>query len=84
MCHKDKCFYQNQFYSIQTEKIAADPSSDTFESVRSSLVFNLAKWPLGALDPLTDNRRLSRLSLVQLLKYCALIGRELHSDEIFS
>ena len=27
---------------------------------------------------------ISRLSLVQLLHYCALIGRELHSDEIFS
>ena len=61
--------YQNQFYSILTEKIAADLSSDTFESVRSTLVFNLAKWPLGALNPLTDNRRLSRLSLVQLINY---------------
>ena len=27
---------------------------------------------------------ISRLSLVQLLHYCALIGRGLHSDEIFS
>ena len=26
----------------------------------------------------------ARLSLVQLLHYCALIGREFHSDEIFS
>ena len=26
----------------------------------------------------------ARLSLVQLRHYCALIGRELHSDEIFS
>ena len=51
--------YQNQFYSILTEKIAADLSSDTFESVRSTLVFNLAKWPLGALDPLTDNSEYS-------------------------
>ena len=51
--------YQNQFYSILTEKIAADLSSDTFESVRSTLVFNLAKWPLGALDPQTDNSEYS-------------------------
>ena len=27
---------------------------------------------------------IARLSLVQLLQYCALIGRELQSDEIFS
>ena len=32
----------------------------------------------------TNQGDIARLSLVQLLQYCALIGRELHSDEISS
>ena len=32
----------------------------------------------------TTGTDISSLSLVQLLHYCALIGPELHSDEIFS
>ena len=30
------------------------------------------------------DRDISRLLLVQLLHYCALIGRELHSNKLFS
>ena len=41
---------------MESEAVSADLASNTFESVKSTLVFNIAKWPLGKLDKLNDNR----------------------------
>ena len=41
---------------MKTEHLESNIIANLFESVRSTLVFNVEQWPLRALSQLTDNR----------------------------
>ena len=47
---------RNSFYTVKTEHLESNIMANLFESVRSTLVFNVEQWPLRALSQLTDNR----------------------------
>ncbi|KAJ8682010.1 hypothetical protein QAD02_017802, partial [Eretmocerus hayati] len=48
-------FSRTQRYHVESERAAPNRSTDDFESVHSSLIWNLTAWPAGQLDRLTDN-----------------------------
>ena len=47
---------RNSFYTVKTEHLESNVTTNEFESVRSTLLFNLDQWPLRGLNQLTDNR----------------------------
>ena len=47
---------RNSFYTVKTEHLESNVTTNQFESVRSTLLFNLDQWPLRGLSQLTDNR----------------------------
>ena len=46
---------ESDFYSIKTSTLPPDPAKSDFESVLSTLTWNLTAWPNGQLDRLHDN-----------------------------
>jgi hypothetical protein len=42
-------------YSVINTVIPPDPRTNDFESVQSTLVWNMTAWPGGQLDRFTDN-----------------------------
>ena len=56
---------------MKTEHLAMNVTANVFESVRSTLLFNLEHWPLRGLNQLTDNR-----SLFIASDYCILRAKE--------
>jgi len=69
---------KNTLYSIHTEVIPSNPDTNTFESVRSTLIFNIIKWPTASLSHLTDNSEYS----CQSTSTCDVTDSEKYSDDV--
>lgn len=48
-------FAKTRMYYVETSRSAPNRSTDDFESISSSLVWNLTAWPSGQLDRVADN-----------------------------
>lgn len=46
---------ESEIYSIKTSTLPPDPTKSDFESVLSTLTWNMTAWPNGVLDRFTDN-----------------------------
>ena len=76
------CLAMKYNYWLETSLTSLLPLPASWQAVRQAEVE--ASQEKGGENNGKQQGDIARLLLVQLRHYCALIGRELHSDEIFS